>query len=987
MRKVLNFKDIDTRAKRIASFIENNKLDFIHILTRYETYEVAEDEISRTLDLLTHLSENAEYFKMEIKAVAAFLPRNQPLYAFTCFAIVPSFMAEKVFVKAPEVTKYFFRDLLDKLNVQLWLPNIYISEKLRSDFVAECSATKLNIITNEMEPVIEAVIFTGTRENADKLRKVFSPRTLFISNGAGHNPIVITETADLERAIDSVLRVQLYNQGQDCAAPNSILVHKKHIEAFLDRLRESLSLVKVGPYSDSTTRVGPMTKVEDFPKILKIVLENFGWVDAYSEGVFRVKSKFIEPLIVTKPLSEGGNYTETFAPIFFVQEYNTDNDLSLYFEDVRYKENAMYVTLFGESKYIDSLTTGNSAVLHGLHDNTTIIRNTDLHAPGVERGTHPYGGYGKGASSLSLNGVVMPCPTLPQRDIYDYIICGKKMKTTFSKMRNVMKTTQQRNYKQTDSHHWAEALADRVISAFPDKDVYTCAAGISPSGVVHFGNFRDVITSYAVAQGLKQKGQKVRLIFSWDDFDRFRKVPSGIDASFEKYIGMPLSKVPCPEGKYSSYAERFEVEFEASMCKLGIELEYRYQTKQYQSGEYDDLIIQSLQNREKIAEILLSFMTEKGKIIKSIEPTEYIKHYYPISVYSRFSGKDNTRVLSYDGASSLTYKCFDTGKTDTINLKTEKIIKLSWKVDWPMRWKMEGVVFEPGGHDHASPGGSYDVSRVVANDIFKIVPPVFQEYQFVGIQGLGSKMSGSKGNAVSPGTLLEIYTPELLKWMYLKKVPSQTFELSFGSEIYKQYSEFDDAIKSLREGGLNRQERSTMELAGANAPDLLPDIPFRQAVGFGQIVHWDIGKLTAVLNSMDMHYLHSSLSSRVPRARSWLETYNKKEAIVLLNHVNSEYIERMDSEQLEYIERLYHYLKNHKEFSVSELEKSLYDIAKDAALPMKENAKKQKAFFKDVYNLLIGGDTGPRLSTFLWATDRQEVLQLLQCRQSREINS
>ena len=70
--------------------------------------------------------------------------------------------------------------------------------------------------------------------------------------------------------------------------------------------------------------------------------------------------------------------------------------------------------------------------------------------------------------------------------------------------------------------HWAEALADEVIGAFPDEKEYVCAAGISPSGVVHFGNFRDVMTIYAVGQALKRRGKSVRLLFSWDDYDRFR---------------------------------------------------------------------------------------------------------------------------------------------------------------------------------------------------------------------------------------------------------------------------------------------------------------------------------------------------------------------------------------------------------------------------------------------------------------------------------
>ena len=45
-----------------------------------------------------------------------------------------------------------------------------------------------------------------------------------------------------------------------------------------------------------------------------------------------------------------------------------------------------------------------------------------------------------------------------------------------------------------EQEHWGVAVAREVIKAFPDTKIHTCAAGISPSGIVHFGNFRDVMT-------------------------------------------------------------------------------------------------------------------------------------------------------------------------------------------------------------------------------------------------------------------------------------------------------------------------------------------------------------------------------------------------------------------------------------------------------------------------------------------------------------
>ena len=525
--------------------------------------------------------------------------------------------------------------------------------------------------------------------------------------------------------------------------------------------------------------------------------------------------------------------------------------------------------------------------------------------------------------------------------------------------------------------HWADALADKVLAQFPKNEAYTCAAGISPSGVVHFGNFRDVITSFAVAEKLKERKKMTRLLFSWDDFDRFRKVPQGVAPSFEKYIGMPLSAVPCPLGKYSSYAERYEKEFEGSMKELDLNLEYRYQTKEYQLGRYDAQIAHALKERKIIAEILLSFMTDKGKSEKGIERDEYIARYYPISVYSRFSGKDNTEVLEYDGGANITYKCRDSGKTETIDFTKEHIVKLSWKIDWPMRWSAEGVVFEPGGHDHASPGGSFDVARVVADKVFGIKPPVFQEYLFVGLQGLGTKMSGSKGNAVSPRTLLEIYTPELLKWIYLKKPPTQPFSVAFNTEIYKQYGEFDASVAALQAGTLEETEKISLSMSGVTAEKTLSPIPFRQAVSFGQVVQWDLAKLNAVLEGLDFQYAPSSIDARLPKARAWLELYNKEEVLTVRESVNSEYAKQLGGKQIAHIRALRAALAKNEKLSLKEIEKIMYDIPKEPGNSEKENVPLQKMFFRDVYNLLISRDAGPRLSTFLWALPRERVLALL----------
>ncbi len=100
--KQIHFEDVAMRAAEFAEFIERNREKIIRTLLMYETYEVASDEIRRSIDLLMNLRENSEYFQREVGPIASFLPSNQPLYAATCFTVVPSLMASESHVKAPE---------------------------------------------------------------------------------------------------------------------------------------------------------------------------------------------------------------------------------------------------------------------------------------------------------------------------------------------------------------------------------------------------------------------------------------------------------------------------------------------------------------------------------------------------------------------------------------------------------------------------------------------------------------------------------------------------------------------------------------------------------------------------------------------------------------------------------------------------------------------------------------------------------------------
>ena len=145
--------------------------------------------------------------------------------------------------------------------------------------------------------------------------------------------------------------------------------------------------------------------------------------------------------------------------------------------------------------------------------------------------------------------------------------------------------------------HWADAAAERIIRQCGEKEIYTLAAGITPSGRVHFGNFREVITVDFVARALQDRGKRVRFIFSWDDYDTFRKLPSDLPQreEFEKYLSYPLVEVPDPYGESSSYAAHYEKTFEDQLKRVGIAPEFLYQSQKYRASEYREKILLALE--------------------------------------------------------------------------------------------------------------------------------------------------------------------------------------------------------------------------------------------------------------------------------------------------------------------------------------------------------------------------------------------------------
>jgi lysyl-tRNA synthetase class 1 len=315
--------------------------------------------------------------------------------------------------------------------------------------------------------------------------------------------------------------------------------------------------------------------------------------------------------------------------------------------------------------------------------------------------------------------------------------------------------------------------------AFAPGQTLVCASGISPSGPVHMGNLREVLTAHLVAEALRRRGHRAVHLHSWDDYDRLRKVPAGLDPSLEAHVGQPLSAIPDPAGQLDSYAAHFIAAVTRALDALGIEVQPVRQSERYPRGDYNREIRRALDEREAIFDVLAAQQTA-GRHDRPL--AERRREYYPFQPYCEACGKDSTQAGGYArGMVSYSCRCGHRGVMSVAD--GAKISgKLAWKVDWPMRWARERVAFEAAGEDHHAPAGSFNVGAQLVRSVYGGAVPHSTVYSFVTMAGVSGKMSGSAGGAAVPATALAVIEPAIVRWLYARRLPAQSFSIDLGPQ-------------------------------------------------------------------------------------------------------------------------------------------------------------------------------------------------------------
>ncbi|MEM9423404.1 MAG: lysine--tRNA ligase [Spirochaetota bacterium] len=531
--------------------------------------------------------------------------------------------------------------------------------------------------------------------------------------------------------------------------------------------------------------------------------------------------------------------------------------------------------------------------------------------------------------------------------------------------------------------HWADVYAHKILRERPDKDgPYVCASGITPSGTIHIGNFREIISVELVVRALWDIGASVRFLYSWDDYDVFRKVPKNMPDSLAVFLRQPITQVPDVVGKTASYAEANEKELEAVLPQVGIFPEYIYQARKYQAADYAEGMRRALEHRQTIREYLDRHRQEP-----------LAADWWPLSFFCGNCRRDETTCTSWDGAWTVGYRCSHCGHAEAVDLRHTGLAKLFWRIDWPMRWAYEKVDFEPAGKDHHSEGGSFTTAKEISQAVYDYPAPITFQYDFVRIKGLGGKISSSSGEVLSLADVLEIYQPEIVRFLFVGTRPNSEFAISFDLDVLKIYDDFARCerafyqAKEAAEGGPKPAKKQAKlkriyELSQVDRPaEQEPfTLPFRHLCNLLQIYDGDRAAVRAFLAEEGTAVPEHSL----PRFRTWAECawnwvqkYAPEEFCFHLRRP-SEPKPAVAAEMQNFLPKLREYLRQRfgaEEFDRKQFSSGFYALMKEADLESSQ-------VFPQVYQLLIGRNDGPRLLGFLEAIHSaiglDALLQLLE---------
>jgi acyl-CoA reductase-like NAD-dependent aldehyde dehydrogenase len=246
-------------------------------------------------------------------------PWNAPLMLSTLHAIPALFAGCAVIVKPSEVAPRFVDPMMDSIRE---IPELAAVLK----YVVGDGQTGAAIVDN-----VDIVNFTGSVPNGRKVAEACARRFIpCMLELGGKDPVVITPSADLDKAASAVLRGAVTSTGQVCFSIERIYVHESVHDEFVERLAAKAEQVSLNYPDPHSGHIGPFI----FERQAHIVAGHLE--DALAKGA-RVRTGgkvldlegglYMRPTVLTAVTHDMQIMKdETFGPVMPVMAYRTEEE-------------------------------------------------------------------------------------------------------------------------------------------------------------------------------------------------------------------------------------------------------------------------------------------------------------------------------------------------------------------------------------------------------------------------------------------------------------------------------------------------------------------------------------------------------------------------------------------------------------------------------------------------------------------------------------
>ncbi len=507
----------------------------------------------------------------------------------------------------------------------------------------------------------------------------------------------------------------------------------------------------------------------------------------------------------------------------------------------------------------------------------------------------------------------------------------------------------------------ARRLQERVAEYDPERPVIF-ESGFGPSGLPHLGTMAEILRPSFVRKAfhLIEPTRPSRLIVFIDDLDGLRKVPENVPhrEDVEKYLGIPVSKIPDPFGCCASFADHMIGQLGGFLAPVEVEYELVRSGEMYSSGRFDEGLKLILEKHAEIIAIIAPTLREENRAgwspFMPICPKcgqvveRAVTAYHPERASIEFTCEKSAGGMSGCGFS---------GEQSVLGGSA----KVQWKVDWALRWYVLKVDYELYGKDltdSARLGGQ--ILRVMGGR-----QPLGFPFEML-LDEQGHKISKSVGRGVSVEQWTRYAPIEVLK-MFLLLNPRRARKL-FLEAIPQYVDEYLDALRAYAAASEEQRRESVLEFVIQSTTPTR----FNSALSFGLMMN-----AVAALGSSDRDFIWKYIVRYDSSIAGDPETEKMGRALMecALNFYR-DFIEPTkkiytpsDAERAQ-LKTLVAYLRENQNASAEEIEKKIYDLGR-------ENYDKPGKIFPLLYRSILGQERGPRLGAFIRLATPARIVELL----------